>query len=64
MSKAKNRGPQTQAKRKFNERKYDTITIFVPKGDKEIIKSHAKDRNMSMNEFIKIAVYGMMDSED
>lgn len=54
----------TQTKRKYNERTYDTITIFVDKGDKDKIKAHAASRNMSMNEYIKNAVYDVMRTED
>lgn len=40
---------RTKANRKFNEKAYDRISITVPKGRKEAIEAHAKDKNESVN---------------
>lgn len=61
---SKSRKAQTKAKRKYNASSYDTITIFVTKGDKEIIKERAISRGSSMNEYIKKAIYDRMKFED
>lgn len=49
--------PMSDAKRKANKRwndenmvkKYDRLSILVPKGRKEAIEAHAKDKNESVN---------------
>lgn len=40
---------RTKANRKFNEKAYDRISITVPKGRKEAIEAHAKDKGESVN---------------
>ena len=63
MPKAKNRGPQTQAKRKYNEKSYDIVTIFVKKGNKEKIKDYAASKKISLNECIKSLLYDKMNED-
>ena len=36
----------------FNKKKYDRITLIVPKGQKEVLKEYAKIKGVSLNEFI------------
>lgn len=48
---------ETRAKNKFNKKNYDRLAVFVPKGDRELIKAVAKSKGYSMNEFILKAVY-------
>lgn len=43
---------QTKYINDFMKEKYDRIGLMVPKGQKEIIKERAKNKNMSVNEFI------------
>ena len=64
MSNEKSKNKETLSKRAYNEKNYDIITIFVNKGDKDIVKRRAAKRNMSMNEYVKKAIYTMMEQED
>ena len=48
--------PATQAKNKYNAKAYDQIPLRVPKGEKEIIDSYAKQENESLNSFIYKAI--------
>ena len=49
--------PMTDAKRKANKRwndenmvkKYDRLSILVPKGQKQAVEAHAKDKGESVN---------------
>ena len=38
--------------RKYNERHYERITLLVPKGSKDTIKTRARALGKSMNEYI------------
>ena len=47
----------TKAQMRYQAKTYDRITIYVPKGDKERIQSHAfMVHNASMNSFITQAI--------
>jgi hypothetical protein len=48
---------ETRAKNKFNKKNYDRLAVFVPKGDREIIKAAAKSRGLSTNEYIIRLIY-------
>lgn len=48
--------PRTRANRKYNEKAYDRVALTVPKGEKEIIASHASERGESLNGFINRAI--------
>lgn len=43
-------------KNRYNDKTYDRINLTVPKGDKDIIKSHAESRGESVNAFINRAI--------
>lgn len=46
----------SQVKNRWNEKTYDRISLFVPKGEKEKIKVAAEERGQSVNGFINEAV--------
>lgn len=45
-----------KANRKYIKEKLDTITLFVPKGKRQIIKDAASRENVSMNQLIISAI--------
>ena len=47
---------QKRATMKYMKNNYDRIELKVPKGQKEDLKAHAKQRNESLNGFIKRAI--------
>ena len=47
---------QQKANRKWNENNLDRLYIFVPKGQKEIIKMIAESKNISINKYITNAI--------
>ena len=51
-----------KANRKWNEKAYDRIGIYVKKGDKERIKSQAESKGLSMNEYITRLIYDSIDN--
>lgn len=58
---------KAQAMKKQNEwinNTYDRINLTVPKGDKDVIKSHAAARGHSINSFINEAINEKMDREN
>lgn len=46
----------SKVKDRYNAKVYDEIKIRVPKGKKEIIKTHADGRGESVNGFINRAI--------
>lgn len=46
----------SQVKNRWNEKAYDRISLFVPKGKREKIKAAAKERGQSVNGLINEAV--------
>ena len=42
----------SKVKDRYNKKAYDTIILRVLKGEKELIKAHAKNKNMSVNGYI------------
>lgn len=51
-------------KNRYNDKAYDRINLTVPKGDKEIIKSHAeKHDGGSVNGFIQRAIKETMERD-
>lgn len=44
---------KTEYKNKFNEEHYDRIHLAVPKGMKEIIKTIANEKEMSVNAYLQ-----------
>ena len=47
---------RTRANRKYNEKAYDRLTVSVPKGDREKIRTAAQEAGMSLNGFIVEAI--------
>ena len=43
---------ETKAKNKYNAKAYDRLQLTVPKGQKEIIENHAKEKGLSLNKYI------------
>lgn len=43
-------------KSRYNAKVYDEIKIRVPKGQKEVIQSHAEAQNESVNAYINKAI--------
>lgn len=41
---------------KYSAKAYDVITIYVKKGQKEVIKDFSQQHNMSVNEFINTGI--------
>ena len=54
---AKNRNAY---KYSFNRKNYDTITFYIPKGQREVIYAHAAERGESANAFVNRAVAEQM----
>ena len=44
--------------------KIERIDVFVPQGQKQVIKNHAAERGESMNEFITRAINAAMQREE
>lgn len=47
---------QLNASKKYISEKLDEIKLRVPKGEREIIKSHAEKMGQSLNGFIRRAI--------
>ena len=47
---------QKKASRTYNEKTYDRLNMYVPKGKRDIIKQVASERNMSLNEFVNYCI--------
>lgn len=41
---------------RYREKTYDRITLYVAKGDREVIKEYAAKHGMSTNEFVNKAI--------
>lgn len=54
---------QQKAVNKYVKNNYDRINVTFPKGEKEIIKSHAEKHNESVNAFINRAIKETMERE-
>lgn len=52
----KNKSDTFKYNNEFNKRAYDRISLFVPKGKKELIQAKAKENNESINSFINRAI--------
>lgn len=53
---AKNSAAKIAANNRYTAKAYDRISFLVPKGQRELIQQHAKDRGESTNAFILRAV--------
>ncbi|MDE6729253.1 MAG: hypothetical protein K2J71_00555 [Oscillospiraceae bacterium] len=54
---------QQKAVAKYMKENYDELKIRVPKGDKEKIKAHAKNKGESVNGFIQRAIKQTMEDD-
>jgi len=54
---------ETRAKNKYNASAYDRITVVVPKGDKDQIRTYAQERGESLNSFVCRAIRETMARE-
>lgn len=54
---------QQRAVAKYTAAKYDEIKVRIPKGKKEIIKTHAESMGESVNGFINRAIEETMDRD-
>ncbi|MDE5754581.1 MAG: hypothetical protein K2H89_08575 [Oscillospiraceae bacterium] len=54
---------QQKAVAKYMKENYDELKIRVPKGDKEKIKAHAKNKGESVNGFIQRAIKQTMEED-
>ncbi|KIR02527.1 hypothetical protein P261_01342 [Lachnospiraceae bacterium TWA4] len=64
MSEIKEKYDKVKYNRTYNKNNYDRIQIVVPKGQREIIRSHATNNNESLNAFIIRAINQLIDSEN
>lgn len=55
---------QKRAKKKWESANYDSIRVWVPKGDKEKIKAFAKERGQSLNGFITSLIGDIMNKKE
>ena len=57
----------TPSRRKANDKymteKIDSLSIYVPKGQKELIKAAAKEKGQSMNQFVVDAINAALDNK-
>lgn len=54
----------TASKNKYNEKAYDRVNLILKKGQKDIIKKHAKSRGMSLNGYINALIEADMKQGD
>lgn len=47
----------------YNAEKYDRVTVMLPKGEKESLKSHAVARGESVNAFLQRAIAETMERD-
>ena len=47
---------ETKYKNNFNREKYDRVSVMLPKGDKDRIKTHSNSTGESVNGFINRAI--------
>ena len=47
---------QIRANAKYQAKAYDSIFVRVPKGEKDVIQSHAQSQNESLNQFVHRAI--------
>lgn len=55
---------QQKAVNKYVKNNYDRINVTFPKGQKEILKKHAKSQNESVNAFIVRSVSETMNRDN
>ena len=52
-----------KANDKYMTEKIDSLSIYVPKGQKELIKAAAKKKGQSMNQFVVDAINTALNNE-
>lgn len=60
----KNKADATAYQNKYISESYDRINLTVPKGQKEVIKTHAQAHRESVNGFIGRAIREAMDRDN
>ena len=55
---------QQKSVHKYVKSNYDRLDLTVPKGQKEIIKTHAEKHNESVNGFIQRAIKETMERDN
>lgn len=48
---------QFKYQNEFNKKKYDRVTILLPKGEKEKLKKEAASAGVSLNEYLKNKIF-------
>lgn len=48
----------------FNAKKYDRVTIMLPKGKQPIVKAHAEKQKESVNAFVNRAIEETMERDN
>lgn len=60
----KRSGPTSAAsKNKYTNKAYDRIALFLPKGEKDVVKTAANAAGQSLNAYIKQAIAERMEKE-
>lgn len=54
---------QQKATNKYMRENYDRVNLIMPKGQKEIIAAHARQRGESVNAFINRAICETMEQD-
>lgn len=52
MAENKNSAARIQANNRYNAKAYDRINIAIPKGKKQAIEAHARDKGESINSYV------------
>ncbi len=53
-----------RANAKYNKNHYDRIDLRLPKGEKEVVKSHAIKHDGSLNKFLNRAINEAMERDN
>lgn len=54
---------QQKASRKWNENNLDRLYIFVPKGQKEVIRTMAESKGESLNAYVSKAIQRQLEED-
>ena len=54
---------QKEATARYNKKKYDRISVVVPKGQRQAIKDFAESQGKSLNRFICDAIEAQMNKK-
>ena len=53
-----------KANDKYMTEKIDSLSIYVPKGQKELIKNAARKKGLSMNQYVVDAINAALSADD